>query len=141
MLALPYDTPLIETESSEMPAPNAHVHLSRPPKPVRGPSSFQRMSCHDVPVLLVARRRRMPSSSESGRVLFNKPSMILLEYAATPNASVPLGVVAMADCTPWPVDGQFHPSRPRPTSTQPPPSVVMSQYTRIGAIRAGVWTQ
>ena len=50
-------------------------------------------------------------------------------------------VVAMADCTPWPVDGQFHPSRPRPTSTQPPPSVVMSQYTRIGAIRAGVWTQ
>ncbi len=42
-------------------------------------------------------------------------------------AAGPVTVVRTVDGEPWPQYGKLQPSRPRPTSTQPPPSVVMSQ--------------
>ena len=75
----------------------------------------------------VARRRRTPSVSPSIRPPFMRPSTVGVDSVAGANASGPVIVVRSTDGDAWPAYGNSQPSRPRPTSTQPPPSVVMSQ--------------
>jgi len=53
--------------------------------------------------------------------------MVSVSSAAGPNALGPSTVVRTVAGLPWPLDPKVQPLRPRATSTQPPPSVVMSQ--------------
>ncbi len=107
-------------ELSWNPAPKAQDHDDR----VR---RFMRTSCQVVPVVFVARRRRMPSGSASGRPPLRRPSTVGVGRVAGANAAGPVTVLRTSDGEPWPQYGKVQASRPRPTSTQPPPSVVMSQ--------------
>jgi hypothetical protein len=54
------------------PAPKAHVHRSRDLK-------VKRVSCQLEPAVLVARRRRTPSDSESRRRPPRRPSIVALD--------------------------------------------------------------
>src|SRR4051794_33599512 len=71
------------------------------------------------------------SSTPSARSLtlppLRSPSTVLVGRAAGGNAAVPDGLARMSAGERWPVGKKLQPSRPRPTSTQPPPCVVMSQ--------------
>ena len=53
--------------------------------------------------------------------------MVAVSSAAGVKAPVPSAVVRTVEGLPWPKGLNVQPWRPRPTSTQPPPSVVMSQ--------------
>src|SRR6476646_1891034 len=107
-------------ELSGMPPPIAHDHVPKF-------RTFIRTSCQVVPAMFVARRRRRPSGRLSMRAPLRRPSTIGVERVAGAKAPVPVTVVRTVDGDPWPQYGNVQPSRPRPISTQPPPSVVMSQ--------------
>lgn len=57
----------------------------------------------------------------------SRPSTVGVGSDAGANAAVPVTGLRTVDGEPWPQYGKLQPSRPRPTSTHPPPSVVMSQ--------------
>ncbi len=101
-------------------ARNVHTQRSRD-------VNARRTSCHDVPPTSLARRRRMPSARASTRAPFNKPSIVREGSCWAAKAAGPLTLARTLAASPRPSYSSRHPSRPRPTSTQPPPSVVMSQ--------------
>ena len=103
-----------------MPAPKVQFHV-----PVR--EVLRRISCEAVPVALVDRRTRIPSARESTVAPPRRPSMVDDGSVAGAKAPVPDGVTRTAAGVPCPSAPHVQLSRPRPTSTQPPPSVVMSQ--------------
>ncbi|KQP78820.1 hypothetical protein ASF37_09950 [Aeromicrobium sp. Leaf289] len=114
------DVPSNEAEVSGWPAPKAHDHEAS--ERIR-----RRTSCHDVPSAFAARRRRMPSVRASTRLPPSRASTVAVDSFFGANADGPVGAFAICAGVPWASPSQRQPSRPRPTSTQPPPSVVMSQ--------------
>ena len=76
---------------------------SRPPSKdqdhVSSLVGFIRTSCHDVPVALEARRRRMPSGSVVGLALFSSWSTVWAGMALGVNAPGPVGTLRT-----WPAE-------------------------------------
>ncbi|MEZ5138506.1 MAG: hypothetical protein R2711_06985 [Acidimicrobiales bacterium] len=86
-----------------------------------------RRSWRAVPVALVERSTRIPSASVRRSVPARSWSIVSVSSAAGEKALGPSTASRTIAAEPWPSGLNDHPWRPRPTSTQPPPSVAMSQ--------------
>ena len=78
------------------------------------------------------RSTRMPSTFAARSAPPSRPVMVAVSSAAGEKAEGPSTALRRAVAVPWPPGLKVHPLRPRPTSTQPPPSVVMSQWNGVG---------
>src|SRR3954463_9867639 len=83
----------------------------------------------------------MPSGRPFTAPLFSSASIVVAGSAAGAKAPVPSVVVRRVVGEPWPSGLKVQPWRPRPTRTQPPPSVVMSQANWVGRSRPRVSSQ
>src|SRR4051794_26327463 len=83
----------------------------------------------------------MPSGRPLTAPLFSSASIVGGGSAAGANAPGPSGGVPREGGEPWPSGLKVQPCRPRPTRTQPPPSVVMSQANWVGRSRPWVSSQ
>jgi hypothetical protein len=125
--------PSIVTWSRSWPVCRAQVQV--------GVVEKRRTSWVREPSAVVERVTRIPSGSEERGVPLRRPVTVETGSAAGEKAPVPEVVSRIEAGLPWPRSWKFQPSRPRPTSTQPPPLVSMSQANCCGRIRAAVSSQ